>query len=136
MQKANLGPLRPLLLIFLVLNAFFLLGREWLIGKGFDTDVLVIANIFLVLLMVVSFVMTRRSLANKNPNVFMRAMYGSFLLKFFAIALVAFIYIVVISKKQVNKPSIYASMGLYVLYSIMEVRALLQLLKRKGNEQA
>lgn len=113
-----------------------MLSRQWLQGKGFNTDVLIIANSFLVLLMVVSFVMTRRSLAAKNPNVFLRAIYSSFLLKFFAIAAIAFIYIVVVSKKEVNKPALYVSLGLYVLYSALEVRALLQLLKKPKNDQA
>ena len=136
MQKTNLSPIRPILIIFLILNAFFLLGRTWLHKKGFNTDVLIIANSFLVLLMIISFVMTRRSLSAKNPNVFLRAIYSSFLLKFFAIGLVAFLYIVVISKKEVNKPALYVSLGLYVLYSALEVRALLQLLKKPRNEQA
>lgn len=136
MQKTNLRPIRPVLIIFLMLNTFFLLGREWLQNKGFNTDVLVIANIFLVLLAIVSFLMTRRSLDAKNPNVFVRAIYGSFLMKFFAIAVLAFVYIVVISKKEVNKPALYASLGLYVLYTVLEVRSLLQLLKKPKNDQA
>ncbi|MCR6719828.1 MAG: hypothetical protein NVV59_05915 [Chitinophagaceae bacterium] len=136
MQKTNLRPIRPVLIIFLMLNTFFLLGREWLQNKGFNTDVLVIANIFLVLLAIVSFLMTRRSLDAKNPNVFVRAIYGSFLMKFFAIAILAFVYIVVISKKEVNKPALYASLGLYVLYTVLEVRSLLQLLKKPKNDQA
>lgn len=136
MLKLNLRPLRHLLILFFLLSLFFLFGRNWLHEKGFNTDVLVIANAFLVLLMVFSFVITRKSLQDRNPNVFLRAIYGSFIIKFFAIALLAFVYIVVVSREKVNKPAIIASLGMYVLYTVLEVRALLQLLKKPKDDQA
>jgi hypothetical protein len=136
MHKLNLRPLRHLLILFVLLNLFFLLGRNWLQEKGFNTDVLVIANAFLVLLIVFSFIITRKSLEARNPNVFLRAIYGSFIIKFFAIALLAFVYIVVVSREKVNKPAVIASLGMYVLYTALEVRALMQLLKKPKDDKA
>ncbi len=136
MQNNGIQPLKWPALIFVLLNAFFLLGEDWLRSAGFDVVVLIIANAMFLLLAIIAFRITRKSLDSKNPNHFMRALYGSFILKFFVTAIVAFIYIVVITKKNVNKPALYASLGLYVLYSILEVRALLGLLKKPKNEQA
>ena len=90
------------------------------------------ANGLLVLLMLLSYWMTQKSLSSSNPNHFVRAVYGSFLLKFFVLALTAFIYIMVV-RDQVNKPALYISLGMYVLYTILEVRSLQLLLRRSKN---
>lgn len=132
MQVRRSKEIRPLLFLFLVLNLFFLVSRQWLREKGIDTDVVVVANGLLVLLMLLSYWMTQKSLSSSNPNHFVRAVYGSFLLKFFVLAIAAFIYIMVV-RKQVNKPALYISLGMYVLYTILEVRSLQLLLRRSKN---
>ena len=132
MQVRRSKEIRPLLFLFLVLNLFFLVFRDWLRKKGIDTDVIVVANGLLVLLMLLSYWMTQKSLSSSNPNHFVRAVYGSFLLKFFVLALTAFIYIMVV-RDQVNKPALYISLGMYVLYTILEVRSLQLLLRRSKN---
>ena len=132
MQVRRSKEIRPLLFLFLVLNLFFLVFRDWLRKKAIDTDVIVVANGLLVLLMLLSYWMTQKSLSSSNPNHFVRAVYGSFLLKFFVLALTAFIYIMVV-RDQVNKPALYISLGMYVLYTILEVRSLQLLLRRSKN---
>ena len=132
MQVRRSKEIRPLLFLFLVLNLFFLVSRQWLREKGIDTEVVVVANGLLVLLMLLSYWMTQKSLSSSNPNHFVRAVYGSFLLKFFVLAIAAFIYIMVV-RKQVNKPALYISLGMYVLYTILEVRSLQLLLRRSKN---
>jgi len=121
-----------MILVFILLNALFLSGKSWLIKKGIDPDVMIIGNMVLFLVMLVSFLLTKRSLQSKNPNVFVRAMYGSFLIKFFILAIAAFVYIIV-AKKDVNKPALITCMGLYILYTVFEVSSLLKLLKQKKN---
>jgi hypothetical protein len=121
-----------MILVFILLNALFLTGRNWLVKKGFDPDVLIIGNMLLFIVLLISFIITQRSLKSENPNAFVRAMYGSFIIKFFVLALAAFIYII-ITKQNVNKPALIACMGLYIVYTVFEVSSLMRLLKQKKN---
>lgn len=121
-----------MLLIFIFLNAFFLAGKDWLAKKNIDQEVLIIGNLILFTVTLLTFLLTYRSLKAKNPNVFVRAMYGGFILKFFAVAIAAFVYIMV-TKKNVNKPALFFCMGLYLVYTFFEVSSLLKVLKQKKN---
>jgi hypothetical protein len=132
MNRTNLKLIRPMILIFIFLNAFFLLGRDWLAKKDISQEVLIIGNMLLFLVSLVTFLITHRSLQLKNPNAFVRAMYGGFIIKFFVVAIAAFVYIMA-AKKNVNKPALFICMGLYIVYTFFEVSSLLRVLKRKKN---
>ena len=132
MNRTNLRLIVPMILIFIFLNAFFLLNKGWLAQKNLDQNVLIIGNLLLFLVSLVTFLITRQSLQSKNPNAFVRAMYGGFIVKFFVVAIAAFIYIMM-AKKNVNKAALFTCMGLYIIYTFFEVSALLRLLKKKKN---
>ena len=97
-----------------------------------DRDVLILGNLLLFGVSFIAYYITWRSLQSSNPQAFLRAMYGSFMVKFFLTAMVAFIYIMV-AKKNVNKPALGICAVLYILYSFVEIKALLKLLKKKKN---
>ena len=132
MNQTSLKLLRPMILIFIFLNAFLLAGKDWLAKKNIDQEVLIIGNLVLFIVTLLTFLLTYRSLKSKNPNAFVRAMYGGFMIKFFVVAIAAFIYIM-ITKKNVNKPALISCMGLYIVYTFFEVTALLRVLKQKKN---
>jgi len=132
MNRTSLRLLRPMILLFILLNAFFLAGKTWIINKGADQEVLIIGNLLLFFVSVITFLITYRSLQASNPNVFVRAMYGGFIIKFFAVAVAAFIYIM-ITKKNVNRPALFSCMLLYTVYTFIEVKTLLGILKQKKN---
>ena len=132
MNRTNFRLILPMTLIFIFLNAFFLLNKNWLAQKNLDQNVLIMGNLLLFLVSLVTFLITQRSLQAKNPNAFVRAMYGGFIVKFFVVAIAAFIYIMMV-KKNVNKPALFTCMGLYVIYTFFEVSALLRVLKQKKH---
>ena len=132
MNRTSLQLLRPMILVFILLNVFFITARQWLVNKGVDQEVMIIGNLLLFVVSVIIFLITHRSLQSSNPNSFVRAMYGGFIIKFFAVAIAAFIYIM-IAKKNVNKPALFACMLLYVVYTFIEVKTLLGVLKQKKN---
>lgn len=119
-------------LLFVLLNAFFVIGQKRLAEKGFNTDVLIVGNVLLLAVTLTSYLLLYKSLNAANPNAFVRAMYSGFIIKFFVIALAAFIYIMV-AKKAVSKPSLIVCAGLYFLYTFIEVSVLTKLLKLKKN---
>lgn len=132
MNKNLLQSLRPLLIIFILLNAIFITAKSWLAKKGIDQEVLIIGNLILFVVSLSAFLLTNKSLKSSNPNAFVRAMYGSFIIKFFVVAIAAFIYIMV-AKKNVNKPALIACAGLYIIYTGLETRALMKTLRQKKN---
>lgn len=132
MNRNSMAILRPMILVFILLNAFFIAGKNTLARWGVDQSVLIAGNLILFVVSLASFLLTRRSLASVNPNAFVRAMYGSFMIKFFVCAIAAFAYIMVV-KKGVNKPALIACMALYIVYTAIEVASLTKLLKQRKN---
>ena len=132
MTQNSLKHLLPMILFFIFLNAFFIIGKDWLLKKNVDQDVLLIGNLLLFLVSLITFLLTYRSLKSPNPNSFVRAMYGGFMIKFFVVAIAAFVYIIT-AKKNVNKPALLFCMGLYIVYTFFEVNSLLRILKQKKN---
>ena len=125
-------PWIPLLILFIFLNAFFLTGKNFLIKQGIDHLVLIGGNLILFIATALSFYMSYKSISSPNPNSSVRSLYGSFMIKFFLIAIAAFIYIMV-AKKELNKPALMICMGLYLVYTFVEVSSLQKLLKQKKN---
>lgn len=132
MEQNNWKPLRPMLLVFVFLTAFIVAAKGTLERLGFDQNVLLAGNLLVFLVSLLAFMISLRAIRSSNPQSFVRAMYGSFIIRFFVLALAAFIYIMVV-KKQVNKPALITCMGLYIVYSYLEIAALLKLLKKKKN---
>lgn len=123
---------RPAIFVFLFLNIGFFTLQKSLTGWGFDPDALVYGNILLFVIFLVSFFMGVKGLQSKNNHTFFRMVYGSFFVKLFLLAGAAFIYIMTM-KKSVNKPALILCMGLYMIYTVIEVSALMKMGKKKNN---
>lgn len=122
----------PFVLLFIILNVFFIVAKNWLAKKDVDHEVLIGGNLVLFLATALSFLVYQRSLNSANPTASVRGMYGSFMIKFFVCLIAAFAYII-IAKKNVNKPALIVCMGLYIVYTVIEVSVLQKLLKQKKN---
>jgi ACR3 family arsenite efflux pump ArsB len=132
MNNTVLKPIRPLLIVFVFITAFCITGKAWLAKRGVNQEVLIAGNILLLLVSLSAFIITNRAVQAGKPQAFVRAMYGSFMIKFFVVAIAAFVYIMV-AKKNVNKPALIACAGLYIIYTGIETRALINLLKQHKN---
>ena len=127
----TLKPIRGVMIVFIILSALFITQRVLLQKWGFDRDLLIIGNVVLFLITLLSFKILSGSF-KASPHAFVRSVYTSFIVKFFAIAIAAFVYIL-IAKNGVNKPSLLTCMGLYIVYTTIEVSALTRMLKQKTN---
>lgn len=132
MTKNKFNGFLPVVLVFIMLNGFFLSGRHLLEGWGVDQIVVVIGNMLLFLITLFSFLLSKGGLNHPNPHAFVRAIYMSVMLKLFACIIAAFIYIS-IYKSHLNKPALFFCMGLYLVYTFMEIAALTKMLKQKKN---
>ena len=124
--------MRGIMLLFIILTALFITQQKALTKWGFDSDLLIIGNLVLFLITILSFKILSGSFQSGNGHAFVRSVYTSFVIKFFAIAIAAFVYILV-SKNGVNKPSLLGCMGLYIVYTTIEVSVLTRMLKQNKN---
>jgi hypothetical protein len=132
MSQNSLRPLRPLLIVFVLVTALFIIGRDTLSSWNADQEILLGGNLLVFITVLISYYLLSKAITSTNPNAFVRAMYGSFIIKFFLLALAAFIYIMV-AGKNVNKAALFTCIGLYFVYTFIEISVLLKLLKQKKN---
>jgi hypothetical protein len=116
------------------MNALFITGKSFLQRIGADQEVLLYGNLFIGLISLVSFLISQKGIRNPNAHGFIRGMYGGIMLKLFACIILAFVYIASVGK-EVNKPALFICMGLYLVYSFVEVSLLTKLLKVKPDAQ-
>jgi len=132
MSKNKLRGFMPVILVFIVLNGFFISAKNMLQRWGVDPDVAIIGNALLFVITLISFLLGQRGLNNPNPHAFIRSVYMSVMLKLFACIIAAFVYIAMY-KSQLNKPALFICMALYLVYTFLEVASLTKLLKQKKN---
>lgn len=122
----------PIVILFIVLNTFFIAGRSMLDRWGASQDVLIWGNLLLFVLTYISFVIAQKGLKASNPHAFVRSVYGSIMLKLFVSLIAAFIYIF-LTRKALNKPAFFTLMGLYLVYTFIEVSTLTKMLKQRAH---
>jgi hypothetical protein len=132
MKNKHFQFLLPIILFFVVMSIFFLAGKNFLEKNGLDQSVLLFGNLILFTATLLSYFIAMRGLAASNPNVFVRSAYMSIMIKLFICIIAALIYIFMF-RKQVNKPALFTCMGLYLIYTFLEVSVLTRFLKRKKN---
>jgi hypothetical protein len=132
MNKTNLRLIRPLTTIIVFTGAVCVFAKNWLARNGIDYQVLLAGNLLLYFVSLAAFLISSRALNASNPQAFVRAMYGSFIVKFFVVVIAAFIYIM-LAKKNVSKPTLGIWAVLYIIYTVIETKALTRLLKQKKH---
>jgi hypothetical protein len=132
MKQNKLAPLRPIFILFVFLTAFFFSAKSLLVRRNVDPDVLMIGNLLLVMVTLLSYLLLYRGVQSANPHAFVRAMYLSFIIKFFIIVLAAALYIL-IAKSNVNKAGLIICLFLYLVYTFIEVSVLTKMMKQKKN---
>lgn len=132
MGNNKLKGLMPVVIFFVIINGILIAGRNLLNRWSVDSDVVAIGNILLLLITFFSFLLAKRGLNNPNPYAFVRSVYMSVMLKLFICIIAAFIYIA-IYKSNLNKPALFICMGLYLVYTFLEIATLTKLLKQKKN---
>ncbi len=122
----------PLVIVFLITTALIFILRQYLESHGFDWQVLNGGNLFVFAVTAVSVYMLTKGLHAANTNAFLRNAYGGILVKLFACAGAAFMYILV-AGKNLNKPALFASMFLYIVYTFAELSVIMKQSNAKKN---
>ena len=131
-MKTGLKPLKPLLLIFITSNALFLSGRRWLDDWGTDREIIIWGNVIVFAVTLISYFISIKGLRNTNPHAFVRSIYSGMMLKLFLCIIAAFGYISS-AGKDIDKKALFTCMGLYLVYTFVEVSILSNMLKSRKN---
>jgi len=121
----------PLVITFLFLTVLSIAGNFFLADKGINYLVVMGGNCLFFLVSLFVFRMQYVAMYNSNPNVFIRTVISGMIIKMFAcvIGVVAYYFI---SKDAFNKPAVYISMCIYIVYLVVEVRTVMKLNKTKN----
>ena len=117
--------IKPLFFLFLVINILVLAGKKQLASAGIQYEVITVANILLFLFTLIGLLLQIKAAAQKNPNAIVRAVMAGMGIKLIGFAAALLVYISVSGKEKSNL-SIYVSLGLYFIYSWLEVRLFLK----------
>jgi len=132
MNSENRKAFVPIVLVFIILNGLIFFSQSFLDNPGFDRDFLLWSNLFLFLISLGGFLIQRRGLQSSNPHAFVRGVYTSMLFKMF-ICMTAVLIYVVLFRSNINKPGIFTAMGMYVVYTVVEVSTLMNTTRKKKN---
>jgi hypothetical protein len=117
----------PLVLLFLLVNLLALFLGFVLKNGSIDPWVVAGANWLLFFISIYNAIEHLKAMAQTNPHAMVRGVMGSTVLKLFVLGTAAFIYLY-ISGEHRNVNALFISMGLYILYTWLDVRIAL-----KGN---
>lgn len=131
-QNNSFNPVKLMILVYALLTAFFLIAKNILIDAGIEQGVVIIGNTILFLIGMLTVSRAMKAINDPNPHVFVRVFYSGFIIRLFACGIAAFVYIYM-SNGKVSKASLFVCLGIYVLYSVIEVSSLQKLLRQKKN---
>ncbi|HEV8080782.1 MAG TPA: hypothetical protein VGP43_08725 [Chitinophagaceae bacterium] len=132
MNSENKKSFLPIVLVFIILNGLILFAKTFLENHGFDRNFLIWANLFLFLLSVGGFMLQQKGLQSPNPQAFVRGVYSSMIFKMFVCMIVVLVY-VFLFRNKINKPGLFTAMGMYIVYTVVEVSTLMKVARKNKD---
>ncbi|SDD21602.1 hypothetical protein [Niabella drilacis] len=125
-------PIRIMIAVFVVISALFIFGKAEFQKNNVDATVVLAGNLLLFLISLLNILRSANAADNPNPHVFVRVFYGGFVIRLFACAIAAFIYIYT-QQGRINKPALFICLGIYIIYSLIETTTLKKIFNNKKN---
>ncbi|MBZ4188313.1 hypothetical protein [Niabella beijingensis] len=126
-------PIRLMIAVFVVISGIFIFGKEPLQKNNIDTTVVLAGNLLLFLISLLNIIRSANAIDKPNPQVFVRVFYGGFIIRLFACAVAAFIYIYT-QQGRINKPALFICLGIYIIYSLIETTTLKTIFNNKKRD--
>jgi hypothetical protein len=123
LSSERISLLSPLVLLYTVLAAAIFFFSERLATTGADVRELHGANTIVFLATLAASVWLTIQFQRSGGQAALKGLYGGFMIRFFLIALSAFVYIL-LKRKEVNVPGLIGGAIFYVLYWLVEIRSL------------
>lgn len=122
----------PLLLLFIFINILIFIFSKSLLSFGFNLSFLLAANAIIFMITLIGFTLQAKGSKSANVNAFIRGIYASLLMKMFVIVAAILIYVSLIGA-EINKPSLFTSLAIYLIYTCIEVIQLMKIARKKPN---
>jgi hypothetical protein len=122
----------PLIVIYCITTALFILFKGKLASWGVDQQVVMIGNMILFIVSLLSLFLYQRAMVHPNTTGFLKNTYSGLFLKLLTCVFAIMLYIF-LARDHVNKPGIFACIFLYFLYTLLEMRSLMQWNKDRTN---
>ena len=119
-------------IVFIVVTVLAFVLSAWLTANNINYLVVIGANGLLLALTGLSMMLQVKAVANPNPNVFVRSIMGGTFLKLMVILVALVIYLVAAGKNR-SIYAVFVGMGLYIVYTIVEVKGLMELNNTKNG---
>jgi hypothetical protein len=132
MKPAIIKSFTPFIIIFILINLLIVLFKNKLLAADYDIQFIWVANLIIFLLTLLGYFLQLKGAVSANFNHFLRGIYSSLLMKMFIIIGALVIYIAV-AKGKINTPAILISMGLYLVYTAIEVIQLMKIVRNKPH---
>lgn len=117
---------RPLVILYVITTALFIVFRPRLEAKGINPAVVISADLLLFAVTMINLYLQFRSINNPNPNAVVRSVLGGTFLKLFVLAAAVIIYLLAAGPgRSIN--AVFVGMALYIIYTWLEVRISLRL---------
>jgi hypothetical protein len=119
--------------VFIIIGVISIFLKEYVKRNhiNIDVEVLQAANIILYILSLITLNLQVKAMNNTNPNVFMRSVMGSMMIKMFIVVAIVFAY-AILSGDHFNKRGIFISLFFYLIYLAVEVYSLMKLNSQKN----
>jgi hypothetical protein len=121
-----------LIIIFFIVTALLVLAKDRLLHWGIDPMVVIAGNIILFAVSITSFFFYQRAMRHPTTMGFLRNTYSGLFFKLLVCIIAIAVYVMLV-RQQVNKPGIFACVFLYFLYTLLEMRSLMQWNKARRN---
>ncbi|MBO9596114.1 MAG: hypothetical protein J7599_24640 [Niabella sp.] len=125
-------PIRIMIILFVIISGLSIFGKTTLQQQNIDTTVVLAGNLLLFLISLLNLVRSASAIDNPNPQVFVRTFYSGFVIRLFACAIAAFIYIYM-QQGRINKAALFICLGIYIVYSLIETTTLKKIFNSKKN---
>lgn len=130
-MNQRMNRILPLVIIFILLTVIFIASNLLLSSSGINFVVLTGANCLFFLMSLITIRWQKKAMENSNANVFIRSVMLGMMLKML-VCIAAVMAYVLASGKNFNKPAVYISMVIYLVYLVSEVAIMMKLNKSKN----
>jgi hypothetical protein len=121
--------LRPIIILFVAINLLGITFYTNFATIGLDPDVFLVGNLFVCTITVFSFWMLLRGMKARTTAGFLSSVYSSFIIKLVLSGMLVVAY-AKLKGASINTPAVFSSLFLYLLYTFLEVRGLLALIRK------
>lgn len=122
----------PLFIVFGLVSILVIIFKDFLAEKDVNSNLILGTNFIFFTLSIAGLFIQRRGAGSENLNVFLRGIYTSLLMKMFLIVGALLIYITIMGG-EVNRPAIFICMALYFIFTAVEIKQIMKIVRKKND---